>query len=186
MGALRPYVRSVVDRMKRKPEAKIWPNLRERWQTLAKACRADIQNTATENGRTEPVRRRRDAAAVIVRLADDVAADEVIKVALGIYLMRHYEPRRFRSDASFNMQLVRRIRGLTDTAFGRWTDPATGRTKRAAKELPWRTAEIVAELLIACFGVAGLALVKVEQTEEEPKRTAVTAHSEAIAEMLKE
>jgi hypothetical protein len=170
--------------MQRTPAAKIWPNLRDRWATLVDACRADIRNTAAENGRTEPVRRRRDAAAVIVRLADNVTGDEVIKVALGIYLMRHYEPRAFRSDASFNMQIVRRIRGLTDTAFGRWTDPATGKTKRAAKELPSKTAEIVAELLIACFGVAGLALVKVEEKEEEAKRAAAKAHSEAIAELL--
>ena len=170
--------------MKRTPAAKIWPNLRDRWQTLAAACRADIQNIPTKNNRTEPVRRRQDAAAVIVRLADDVEAQEVIKVALGMYLIRHYEPHRFQTDASFNVQLLRRMRGLSDTAFGRWCDLATGKFKRVAMELPWRTAAIAAELLVACFAVAGLALVKVVQKEEEAKQAAAKAHSEAISGLL--
>ena len=49
--------------------------------------------------------------------------------------MWELEPRRFRSDQAFWVQLARRVRGLTDVNFGERWDNARGKVRRCYREL---------------------------------------------------
>ena len=60
------------------------------------------------------VRHERIAAREVVTLGDAVSAREVVVCALAMFVMWEMEPRKFRSDDAFRMQLARRVRRLTE------------------------------------------------------------------------
>jgi hypothetical protein len=115
-------------------------------------------------------RHERIAAEEVLKLSDAVSPREIVETALALFVMQDLEPRRFRSDRAFRIQMVRRVRGLTDLNAGSWFDHQTGKTKRAYKELSPRAAMVLGLWLAEAFGGVGLHLAKLEQTEADKKQ----------------
>jgi hypothetical protein len=101
----------------------------------------------------------RIAAREVVKLAEHVEPREVVETVLAMFLLEQDQPRRFRSDPAFRTQLVRRTRGLSEVNAGTWYDAATGKTKRAYKELAPRANAVLGQWLAELFGGAASTLL---------------------------
>lgn len=103
----------------------------------------------------------------MVKLGGDVAPQAVVETALAMFLLLEDEPRRFRSDAGFRAQLVRRVRSLTDMNVGSSWDNEAGKVKRVYKDVPPRAVVIMGQWLADAFGGAGGHLAKLEQRDRQ-------------------
>ncbi|WP_151005925.1 hypothetical protein [Methylobacterium soli] len=109
-----------------------WDLCEARWCALVSHAQRLV--TARHAGQAGS-RFERIAAQEIVKLAANVEASVVMETTFAMFLLENEQPRRFRSDASFRFQLVRRLRGLSEVNAGVWFNAATGKTKRAYREL---------------------------------------------------
>jgi hypothetical protein len=108
----------------------------------------------------------------------------VVETALAMFMLQELEPRRFRSDEAFRTQLVRRVRGLTEVNAGEYYDHASGKTKRAYRELTPRATAVLGLWLAEAFGGAGLHLARLELTEWEKKNEERRELHKALSELV--
>jgi hypothetical protein len=87
------------------------------------------------------------AATEIVRLAEDVSPRDVVVTASAMFLMQTMAGHMFRSEAAFDIQLARRVRGLTASNATAYRDPKTGKARRIYHELSPRAAATMSEWL---------------------------------------
>jgi len=119
----------------------------------------------------------RTAAYEVIKLAEAVKPREVFETALAMFMMQELEPRRFRSDAGFRFQLVRRVRALGDVNVGEYFDHETGKMKRVYRELSPRAAAVIGQWVAEAVGAAGVHLARLEvQDEERMKAERVKLH----------
>ena len=102
-----------------------------RWLTVVDHARDVV--AAVNAGRAGPGYERM-AAYEVLKLAEEVKPREVVETGLAMFMMQELEPRRFRSDAAFRFQLVRRVRALGDVNVGEYFDDETGKMKRVYRE----------------------------------------------------
>ncbi|WP_245500971.1 hypothetical protein [Lichenibacterium minor] len=126
----------------------------------------------------------RQAASETVKLAEAVEAREIMATAFAVYLMADQQPRRFLSDTAFRVQLVRRLRGLTEANAGTWFDHKTGRTKRVYRELPPQAAGVMGEWIAKAFGAVGLFLARMDREQREAAALKADADRVKMAEAL--
>lgn len=159
---LTPYIRTLRRRQKLRPDALAWAALETRWGRLAQACR----DTGTLYGTGEPMNKWEvEAAGEIVKVADQATAEAAWHVAVAMVMLREAEPRRFRSERAFRVQLGRRIRQLALSNRGSFWHPGEGRFKLTYRDPSPRAAALVGEMLAEVFGVAGIYLSRQEQVE---------------------
>lgn len=167
-AALASYRRLVRARIEKNPTSPLWGQLAGRWQTVVEHAHG-IQ-AAHERGQTGYVFERK-AAQEVLKLASDVEPSMIVETALAMYLLEADQPRRFRSDAAFRAQLVRRVRGLTDMNVGSFWDDEVGKVKRVYKDLPPRAVVVMAGWLTEAFGGAGAHLAKLEQQDRQEQES---------------
>lgn len=177
---LKPFIRLVQGRVQRNDKSPVWGNLDERWQTVVEHARGLIARW--KSGKASVGWEMR-AAQEVIRLADNVEQREVVVTALGMYLLQYHSPALFRSDAAFRVQLVRRVRGLTDANATDYTDPVTGRMKRAYRELPPRVVAYMADWLVQAVGVVGVRLAQLEREDEDRRKAESLTFGEALSEL---
>lgn len=158
-AALKPYIAGVNARIEKNRDNPAWGQLERRWQDVidhAKRILATFE--AGKPGNSHEMR----AANEVRRIEGDAAPRDVVVTALALYVMLACEPRRFRSDAGFRFQLVRRVRALGDAHSGMSYDHASGKTRRIYRELPPKAVAIVGIWLAEAFGGAGVKLGQME------------------------
>lgn len=161
---LGPYRRLVEARIEKNAASPLWAQLTARWETVVTHAQGII--AAAERGQISYAFERR-AAQEMVKLGGDVAPQAVVETALAMFLLLEDEPRRFRSDAGFRAQLVRRVRSLTDMNVGSSWDNEAGKVKRVYKDVPPRAVVIMGQWLADAFGGAGCHLAKLEQRDRQ-------------------
>lgn len=161
---LKPYVALVEARKARNPDSEAWTILTARWEAVLGQAQGVLQRYA--EGRPG-VRWERLAAHHLVSIGRDVEPWSVVRTALALYLMLDQQPSRFVSDAAFDHQLVRRVRGLTDTNAGAYWDHQEQRSKRVYRDIPPRVIQAMAQPLKAAFGAPGLALAAKEREDAD-------------------
>jgi hypothetical protein len=171
---LKPYVALVEARKAKNPESEAWAILTARWEAVLSHAQGILHRHA--EGRAG-FRWERLAAHHLVTIGRGVEPWSVVKTAIAMYLMQAQRPTRFASDAAFDHQLVRRVRGLTDTNAGAYWDHQEQRAKRVYRDIPPRVIQAMAQPLKAAFGVAGLTLAAKEREDidaanEERRRLA--------------
>lgn len=159
---LKPYVALVDARKAKNPESEAWAILSARWEAVLGNAQGVLQRHA--EGRAG-VRWERLAAHHLVTIGRDVEPWAVVKTTIAMYLMQEQRPTRFASDAAFDHQLVRRVRGLTDTNAGTYWDNEEQRSKRVYRDIPPRVIQAMAQPLKAAFGAAGLTLAAKERED---------------------
>ena len=107
-----------------------------------------------------------------MKLADEVAARDVWKTVVALYLLRRADPRRFRSDRAFQFQLQRRVRALAPISQGTYWDEKTGKVKKVFRDHTPRTLEQIGVWLQQLFGPVGVHFERLLDREEESKRKA--------------
>jgi hypothetical protein len=176
---LAPFLKVVALRIEKNQQSPLWLKLEERWALLidhAKRLVAASQRTAT-------IKHERRAAQELIKLAEQVEAQEVIQTALAMFIIQDQRPRDFRSDDAFRFQLVRRVRALTDVNVGTWWDDKNKRVKRVYRDLPIQTTSIIGHWLAETFGGAGLRLAELERADLEKQKDAVADYQKALEEL---
>ncbi|MDA9441639.1 hypothetical protein XH98_21640 [Bradyrhizobium sp. CCBAU 51745] len=174
-GDLKPFIEKVQARIAKRPDAKLWAVLDQRWDIVTTKWRAELPTTL--------YRYVRAGMKELLRLADTVSGRDVAVTVIAMYLLQDYDPRLFKDEAGFRTQLVRRVRTLSSTSFSHWSGASDGRERRAMKELEPRTAEYLSGLLVELFGPAGVRVAQVEKREEEDQRKERLAYYEALGEV---
>ena len=177
VNELAPYRRRVVSRMKKNSGSDAWNILRQRWDKIMESAR---QTEAVYRSGTAHVTYDRQALLELFKIGNNVEVNALIETTLAIYLMQLEQPHRFKTDTAFDMQLARRVRGLTDTNAGTYWDNKTKKTKRVYKDIPPRTLMALAEHIKTSFGVAGVYVAKLEQQEAEQQNNERAALAAAL------
>lgn len=174
---LAPYVRRVRARITKNEDNPLWAECEARWLSVVEHARRILAAFARKEA---GYRFDRIAAHEAVKLADNVSPQQVLETTFAMYLLADRHPRRFRSDASFQTQLVRRLRGLTDLNAGQWFNHRTGKTHRAYREMTPRAVTSFAEWITASLGPVGLHLARLERSDEEARQRGVNAFAQAV------
>ena len=161
---LAPYVAMIERRKSKNPDSPAWAMLVARWETVHDHMKGTLQRFASgrPGNRIEHL-----AAHHLVTIGADVQPWHVVRTCLAMYLLQDQCPRRFVSDTAFDFQLVRRVRGLTDTNAGTYWDHGKQRTKRVYRDIPPRVIQAMAQPLKEAFGAPGLLVSKKEREEME-------------------
>jgi hypothetical protein len=181
LGAdLKPYLRNLDKRQNVSPNAKLWGMLAARWGTLIGRCNGilTVRSIGTPTDRWES-----QAAAELVRVAEQTTAQTAWRTAVAMFLLREYEPRRFVSDRAFLVQLGRRVRHLAEANSGSFWDPVTGRTKFAYRDPNPRVAVLIGQWLAETFGVAGVHFAEQDREEAEQRDAERRAFHGALREV---
>lgn len=174
---LKPYLAMVRDRIAANSANPAWGKLEARWRALGDYAAGIL--AAFHNGR--PSARHEVAAAEEVRrLSGYVAPREVLETTAAMVLMLELDPRRFRSDRAFRIQVARRVLGLTEANATTYRDHRTGREHRVYKELGPRTTETLGTWLIEALGMAG---THIARKDREAREARMTAHRELQADL---
>ncbi|WP_244424602.1 hypothetical protein [Methylobacterium nodulans] len=118
-----------------------------------------------------------------MKLAADVEPKAVVETALAMFLLLEAEPRRFRSDAGFRTQLVRRVRGLTDMNAGTFWENDTGKVRRVYKDVPPRAIVVMGQWLAEAFGGAGTHMARLEERDRQERENARQDFHKALEEL---
>ena len=84
-----------------------------------------------------------------------------------MYLMQDQRSRGFVSDEAFDFQMVRRVRGLTDTNAGSYWDHREQRARRVYRDIPPRVTQAMAFILKEAFGAPAIFLADKERKNAE-------------------
>lgn len=177
---LKPFRDRVTQRRQRNPGNAAWGLLRARWDALADHARVVV---AIEAKGTPGVSHERQAARQVLTLHGSVAADDVVDVALAMVVYQELRPARFKSDEAFDVQLARRVRGLSPANAEQYLETSTGRTRRTYRETPPRVLLTLASWLKSAFGVAGISLAKLEAREADGSREERQRMADALGAM---
>lgn len=174
---LKPYLRTLRGCRSRNPDSPLWEGLRQRWRLLVGAAAERLQSFH----RGVPDNRYVvSAARELQKLAGAVAEDTVIDTLLAMFFLYVAQPHRFKSDRAFDHQLVRRVRALADLNVGRYWSQRSRRVKLVYRDLPPKTAGVLAQLLRETFGVVGIRLAEHELGREERERQERLRLAEAV------
>lgn len=160
--ALGPYQKRVVARIAKNLDNPAWGLLRSRWEALVVRAREELQRC--QDGAAYNTYER-DAWSNVEKVGASVEPLQVIEVVLSMYLLQHECPHRFKDDAAFAGQLVRRVRALAPGNAGVYFDVKTGKQKGVYRDAKPKTTEVLAGLLQVTFGGAGLTVARLEQQE---------------------
>jgi len=161
---LRPYLETVRKRIAKNSTNPIWEKLEDRWLLLVQTAQEHVERI--EAG-TPYVRYHREAWSDLARLGKEVQPREVIETILAVYLMEGWNPRRFVDDRAFGFQLVRRVRSLSTVAVAEYHDFKSGKQKKVYRDFKPKTCEYLASILKTTFGVAGLAVARLEARDRQ-------------------
>jgi hypothetical protein len=176
---LQPFLDRIAARRTKNPTNTTWPLLQRRWGALTAHADATLQKYATG---VPAVSYEHQTAEQLLILRDSVPGDEVIDVALAMFLFCEHRPSRFKSDRAFGFQLARRVRALADVNTGSHWSTKEGRMKRTYRDIPPRVLDCLAESLKVAFGVAGLRLAELDKQDD----ASVHAERRELHDALKE
>jgi hypothetical protein len=180
VAELKPHLKAVRDRMVKNADKPLWPMLEARWGVLMDNAQGTLGSR--QQGRVGQ-RHQTKAAQELVKLGGEVDAREVAEMIGALYLLADYKPERFKTDRAFMLQLVRRVRSLTDVNAGEYFDHKTGKQKRVYRDVSPKAAEVMGAMLVEVFGVVGLQLAKLEREDGANEEKARADYQAAVGEL---
>jgi hypothetical protein len=151
-----------------------------RWEALVDIAKAEMLRY---QGGTPMSRYEVEAWSNVEKIGAAARGTEVIETVLSMYLMQEEMPHRFRSDAAFGGQLVRRVRTLAPSNAGEYFDHKSGKSKKVYRDAKPKTVAILAGLLRDTFGAAGLIVARLEQREIGKKNEEMRELDAALEEL---
>jgi hypothetical protein len=107
------------------------------------------------------------ACAEILKVCTTADPEEIALTIAGMHIMRHYDPRKFSSDAGFDAQVVRQVRSLHGIAMGRTVTLATGKERGWFKTLSIQTTQTIAALFREAYARFVAHIMTSEQREQD-------------------
>jgi hypothetical protein len=177
---LKPYLKAVRERISKNPDSSAWVTLDSRWRALVDHAVGILGQYA----RGRPMNRFEVAAAQeVAKLGREVTPRQVVEATCAMVAMWVIEPKRFRSDDAFWVQLARRVRGLTDVNFGERWDNVRRKVRRCYRELTPRANLILGHWLAETLGVGGQHIARLQQAEWDRKAKEAAELREALAKL---
>lgn len=180
LADLKPHLASIERHRKRKPEAKAWGLIEERWRAMAEHCKGEIAEAKRAGG---VIRQNWRAWNEAVKIADSVPAADVWQRPVAVFMLREAEPRAFASDRGFRFELVRVTRQLADVNRGTAFDHKTGKMKRYYTDLPPKSADLMGSWFAEVFGAPGLLLARLDKEGAARKASEANAFRDALKEL---
>ncbi len=163
---LRPYreaVRPIIARNRTTDALKI---TEERWTELLRRCGPVAAGT---DGRTAFHRPTTAAAQALVKLGKEASFDDVLETVAAVLLLQERNPRRFKSDRAFSVELARAVRGLGTLAVATQWDQKAGKVRGVYRRFPLPASLALAELVVTAIGMTAKRIVATVQAEEARK-----------------
>lgn len=160
MDQLGPHIEAVKGWQRRNPDSLAWALLVGRWEALVDHARSILAGRAA--GRVS-IRFEVQAAEVLMTVADAATPEEVVRVALGLYLLREARPTLFPDDRGFLFTLARRVRKLSPLAVGQYWNQRQRRMVAVYRDPPPKVTTVLGRWLAECFGPAGIQLAGLER-----------------------
>ncbi len=165
-------------RVARQHGLRLWALLDDRWTALV-ALASDIVEAAKRGPYN---RHEKRAAEEVLRIATSADGRLVWQRVAALHMLQEKHPRTFASDRAFRFELVRLVRQLSDMNRGSYWNNSTGRVHRVYSDVPPKAVEVIAEWLIAAFGVVGLRLAREEDAAAARQARERTEFHEALRE----
>ena len=178
-----PYLAQLDRRRLTYPDAPAWALLAARWQALVETSRGTIR---ARQGGLPMARWEHEAAAAIVRVADEARPEDAWRETVALFMLREDRPGLFVSDRAFLVQLSIRARKLAPSNRSAFGDATKGRQKRALRDPNIRSALVMGTLLRDTFGAAGMRFAAQERAEEERRTKERAAFHDALREVAPE
>ncbi|RFB78317.1 hypothetical protein [Methylovirgula sp. 4M-Z18] len=179
LSHLKPHLKTVT-RIRKRNAHLDWGAIHARWGAVVSAAKdhmADVQSG-------KAVRRRiRQGAEAIIRLDERVEVSKIVDHVIAIVLLQDSDPRRFRSDAAFNAQLVRVLRKLDRDNAAAWFNHGDGKAHRAYVELSPSASRFISSLIAPALGPVGLHIAHLERAKSENERKSKDAAWAVIEQM---
>lgn len=177
---LRPWcraVRPVIDRNRDREAIKI---TEERWQQLLAHC-VPLTDGGDTGGHVHwPTT---NAARGLRQATVDATFDAILETVSALVLLRETNPRRFRSDEAFNVQLARAVRRLGTTAVAWGWDQKAGKQRGVYRTFPRRASLALAEMVMEAIGPTVGRIVATVKAEQERKARHEGHYRSALAEI---
>lgn len=154
---LRSYRTQVDTWIKQHPRDDIWSRLRAQLSNLREEAEAHVRSY--ERGKPA-YGHRVFAYRSIVEICEEATEKEIIETALAMVLLREFDPFAFKSDQAFWVQMARRVRGLSSTAYGSYWDPDTQRTKTYYRYPSNKAQVALGRIVVEAFGLSGITIAK--------------------------
>lgn len=116
----------------------------------------------------------------IRKVAGEVNPDEVAMTCVAMGFMWQDQPRRFRSDKAFWVQMGRRFRTLTDHHVASRWDNEAGRVKRVYRDPSAGQAEFLGRLLSTAFAPLGFKIKEIKELEYGANQNRMKAALDAL------
>lgn len=178
---LKPLQSRVRARMEKNAGNPTWHILRSRWEALIGIAKGEMMRW---QGGAPMSRYEVEAWANVEKIGVAASETEIIETVLAMYLLQEENPHRFRSDAAFSGQLVRRVRALAPVNIGESYNHKTGKIRRVYRDAKPKTVAILAGLLQETFGAAGLIVARLEKQEVGKKTEEQQALHLALEELI--
>jgi hypothetical protein len=146
----------------------------ENWNTLVRKCQ-DIANS-----RDADIRYRRQAANVVVQIAESLSADEVVDWIAACYIVEGTDPQRFVSDRAFRCCMLHVLRRAGKSGRVFHVGGRDCRSHASYRVLHKRTRDTACDLIVEHMATAGGFIARAELKHQE----AQAAHKSALMETL--
>jgi hypothetical protein len=163
---LKPYLKTVADRIAKNPDSQAWVTLDSRWPALVDYAKEVVGNF---EGGTAGDKYELMAAREVVKLSGEVKSRDVVEVVAAMVLMGIVEPRSFKSEEALWIQLARRVLSLSDLHVGERRDRNRQRVRRCYREFNPKAARFFGHWLASRLGIGGRGIAKAEEAERERK-----------------
>jgi hypothetical protein len=168
---LKPFVAEVHGWIDANPDNRTWQIAEERWTIFVANLHMVERKYHTPT---------RQAVEEVRRIARSVPARDVAVTVLAMYLMLYSEQWRFKTEAGFRAELVRRVRSLCSLNTGSWTATTLGKPKKALNEIPPLVSQIMSGWLVELLGQAGVYLARKSKEKIEEKAAERADFAEAL------
>jgi len=175
VAELAPFVRTVRRVIDRNKDRVSWPAIFARWDEAVGVCHA-IEAEARA-GKTY-IRWRRQAAALIAEIAENVEASRVFELVAAVYLYAEIRPERFASDAGFNAEVLHVVR--REAKAGRLFTVGA-KSSISYRLLSGRVSTTAARFIIDALGNVSLAAARAETKRLKALEVKATEQRQAIA-----
>ena len=170
-------LRAVARLRKRNPHAD-WHLMAENWNQLVRRCQE------ISNSRDTDIRYRRQAANVIVQIAESMSADEVVDWTAACYIVEETNPQRFVSDRAFWCCMLHVLRRAGKSGRVFHVGGKDCRSHASYRILHKRTRDIACDFIVEHMSTVGGFIARAEVKHQEAQREHKAALMETLASLV--
>lgn len=170
--------RRAVARLRRRNPHADWHLMAANWDALVRRCEE------IANSRDADIRYRKQAAHVIVQIAESLSADEVVDTIAACYIVEGQNPQRFVSDRGFWCCLLHVLRRTGKSGRVFHVGGRDCRSHASYRVLHKRTRDIACDLIVEHMATVGVFIARAELKHQEAQREHKAALMETLASLV--